>query len=294
MNTSPKRGVSAILVDDQNRVLLQLRDDKPDIYCPGQWCLFGGGVEPGETPLQAFVREVREELAIVIDPAEALLYRQFDLPLDSETYSIYGYLVHVGARGDSAVLGEGQAIGRIALDDLAPLLTSGRIGERAIMAEDIWLLSQFLPVYTARKTQTHPVAAAIVTDQQGRLLMQLRDDSPNITHPGHWGLFGGSVEAGESPHEAIQREIEEELTIQADASEFEAFEVITFPGRQYHIFVFDAGARGDAAVLGEGQALGRFAPGDIAAALDRWAIGDRPIMPWVVAPLRRFLLQLMQ
>ena len=42
--------------------LLQLRDETPGIYYPGHWGLFGGQIEPGETPAQGLVRELGEEL----------------------------------------------------------------------------------------------------------------------------------------------------------------------------------------------------------------------------------------
>lgn len=41
--------------------LLQHRDDIPTIADPGLWVFPGGHVEPGETPIQAAVREVEEE-----------------------------------------------------------------------------------------------------------------------------------------------------------------------------------------------------------------------------------------
>jgi 8-oxo-dGTP pyrophosphatase MutT (NUDIX family) len=41
--------------------------------------------------------------------------------------------------------------------------------------------------------------------------MQLRDDRPDVHLGGHWGLFGGSVEPGESFAEALLRELREEL-----------------------------------------------------------------------------------
>ncbi|MCX5711783.1 MAG: NUDIX domain-containing protein [Candidatus Omnitrophica bacterium] len=46
------------------KYVIQLRDDKPDIACRGQWSLFGGRIDPGETPLEAIKREVFEELSI--------------------------------------------------------------------------------------------------------------------------------------------------------------------------------------------------------------------------------------
>jgi len=55
-------GVSALLMNAQGAVLMQLRDDKPEIRFPGTWGLFGGSVDEGETPQAAIVREVSEEL----------------------------------------------------------------------------------------------------------------------------------------------------------------------------------------------------------------------------------------
>ncbi|NJM46951.1 MAG: NUDIX domain-containing protein [Alkalinema sp. RU_4_3] len=57
------------------------------------------------------------------------------------------------------------------------------------------------------------VAIAILYDpiDRSRLFMQLRDNIPNILYPGHWALFGGHIEAGETPEIALVREIQEEI-----------------------------------------------------------------------------------
>lgn len=49
-----------------------------------------------------------------------------------------------------------------------------------------------------------PSVSAVIFDRQGRLLLQQRSDG------GQWGLPGGSVEIGESLHEAVAREVLEE------------------------------------------------------------------------------------
>lgn len=54
------------------------------------------------------------------------------------------------------------------------------------------------------------VAIAIL-HHQNKFLLQLRDDIPGIIYPGHWGLFGGHIEPGETPDIAVKRELLEEI-----------------------------------------------------------------------------------
>jgi 8-oxo-dGTP pyrophosphatase MutT (NUDIX family) len=58
---TPADAVAGIIVCD-GEYLLQLRDTKHGIFFPGAWGCFGGAVEEGETPQDAFVRELTEEL----------------------------------------------------------------------------------------------------------------------------------------------------------------------------------------------------------------------------------------
>lgn len=48
-----------------NKVLLQLRDSNPKQF-PRHWDAFGGRIEDGEKPLDAALREVKEELGLVL------------------------------------------------------------------------------------------------------------------------------------------------------------------------------------------------------------------------------------
>lgn len=61
---TPGAAAAALLVTPDGRYLLQHRDPLPGIFFPGWWGLFGGAIDPGETPRQALVRELDEELGL--------------------------------------------------------------------------------------------------------------------------------------------------------------------------------------------------------------------------------------
>lgn len=54
--------VAAIVRNDLGQVLFQRRSDS------GLWCLPSGAIDPGESPAQAIVREVREETGLHVEP----------------------------------------------------------------------------------------------------------------------------------------------------------------------------------------------------------------------------------
>jgi 8-oxo-dGTP diphosphatase len=59
---APDVEVALAVLERNGRWLLQLRDDIEGIVFPGTWALFGGHLEPQETPLQALQRELLEEI----------------------------------------------------------------------------------------------------------------------------------------------------------------------------------------------------------------------------------------
>jgi 8-oxo-dGTP diphosphatase len=81
-------------------------------------------------------------------------------------------------------------------------------------------------------------AAALIVDEHGRYLVQLRDAKPTIFFPDHWGCFGGALEPGESYEDGLRRELGEELgLVLADR-----------PLRPFTHFSFDLGFMGQGAI----------------------------------------------
>jgi 8-oxo-dGTP diphosphatase len=65
------------------------------------------------------------------------------------------------------------------------------------------------------------IAAAVVFDTSGNLLLQLRDDIPGILYPGKIGLFGGHREGDETFLNCVVREVHEELSLFIPQARFE-------------------------------------------------------------------------
>lgn len=58
---SRKPGAKAIVVHN-DKICLVLRDNNPEIPNPNKWNTPGGGIDEGETPREAIIRELKEEI----------------------------------------------------------------------------------------------------------------------------------------------------------------------------------------------------------------------------------------
>lgn len=64
---TPLISTAMAIIQQNDRYLMQLRDDIPGIAYPGVWGFFGGHLEPGEEPEAGLRRELIEEIGYVVD-----------------------------------------------------------------------------------------------------------------------------------------------------------------------------------------------------------------------------------
>ncbi|GAA2669046.1 MULTISPECIES: MFS transporter [Actinosynnema] len=139
----PPEGVQIILVNSRNAVLLQLRDDKPDIPHPNTWCIPGGHLDPGETPRQAATRELHEEMGLTI-PAHHLHHI-------TSTRRAYGYehtyWTHLDVDPTTIDLTEGQRVQHF---------TAAQTSTMALGYEDNAVLAAFHATRLSTEPETAP------------------------------------------------------------------------------------------------------------------------------------------
>jgi 8-oxo-dGTP diphosphatase len=111
-----------MLVTPDGGLLLQLRDDKPDLLWANHWTLFGGSVEPGEPPVTAVARELVEELELSLPLS---LWHRFPCPYRSQPGELvcmhYAYWGVLDVPLETLVLHEGQRFGVFTPDEAAAM-----------------------------------------------------------------------------------------------------------------------------------------------------------------------------
>jgi len=132
-----------ILYDHKNRILLQHRTNDAPTF-PGYWSFFGGGVEPGETPEQAAVRETLEELSYALKMPQHWMSQHF--VHDGRTYTQHIFLERYN--GSELVLGEGQAMKWFAARETGTLLMNAH-SRAAVEALGWWFAQHEAPTWKA-------------------------------------------------------------------------------------------------------------------------------------------------
>ena len=118
---------TALLFDCNHKLLIYLRDDKPEISFPNHWDLFGGHVDEGETPEQALVRELKEELNV--DITDYQFYKTFESTNETKPNTKFVFVVKISQAADELTLYEWQYLKGIDLFDLKKYRFANMLGE---------------------------------------------------------------------------------------------------------------------------------------------------------------------
>lgn len=101
------------------------------------------------------------------------------------------------------------------------------------------------------------VAAVVLINEKKEILFYLRDNKQTIPHPNKWCLLGGHMEEGETPFEALKREIKEEINFNITENNFIGV-MEDLVGNLVYIFKHKITKELEDMTLNEGQRLGYF------------------------------------
>ncbi len=97
--------VSFIFIKFKDKLIFQLRDNKPGIASPGMISTFGGSLERDETPAEGAIRELHEETSLRIEPEDLKFLGTIDLKHPSLHYA---FLIEVHSEDFLVFEGQGK------------------------------------------------------------------------------------------------------------------------------------------------------------------------------------------
>ncbi len=205
-------GAYAVVLRDGQVLLSRLA---PRISATELWTLPGGGIDHGEDPRDAVVREVHEEtgLHVAVGPtARTYSWHQPGRVWDGEVRDSHGVrLVYEGWAAKDAPAPHVVEVDGSTVDAAwHPLdrVLDGTLPTTALVTE---ALAGHRPARLQRLA-----AYAVVTRDEPEPALLLTRVSARGHHAGSWTLPGGGVDHGEPPREALRREVREECGLEVE------------------------------------------------------------------------------
>ena len=124
-----------ILFNRKGELLLLLRDNIPTIGHPDHWNIVGGAIEEGETPEEAALREVQEEIGFRLARVSPFRLYNIDDERRGEPIPYHLYWSRLDKSVAELTLGEGQAMRFFRPEELPAL---------RIIPHEVGILQDFL------------------------------------------------------------------------------------------------------------------------------------------------------
>lgn len=221
MRQQRRIGVYGICRDEAGRILLVRGSQRA--HLPGVWQIPGGGVDHGEDPADALVREFLEETGLTVAIRRLIGVRHNLVEMaDRDVLLHHDKIIYeveaVGGRLRDEADGTSDVARWHTAEDLAGLSVlpwAARLLASGIAAggepEDVAVAvaASAAPAPNGPVTQVQRFAAyGLVRDLDGRIL--LTRIAPGYPGAGSWHLPGGGTDFGESADQGLARELAEE------------------------------------------------------------------------------------
>lgn len=174
----------------------------------GDWDLPGGRIKNHEfeTPLEDVVRrKMSEELG---DDIEYKLHKPIIFMRHERIDASSGIPTRIFALGYQASLNRGKP--KISSQHTESMWADQKTFEPQKYFKGGWLQGVREYIDLNKNEKVRKYCGAILYNKDNKILLQHRDEGA-VRLPGYWGLFGGGIEEGETPEEAIKRELFEEI-----------------------------------------------------------------------------------
>lgn len=192
--------------------------------------MFGGRVEDGESPDTAIYRELMEELEL--KDIELTLWKSYERfhPEKQAIVLQYVYIGRITQELSSLHLHEGQAMKYFDIRSMKDV---------PIAFDFDRLLADFFVSNSTILSNRVSTVSALLRNPDGKVISQLRDDKTGLMFPGHWSTLGGRIEDGETPDEAVRRELIEEIEICPPMTFWRFFEhQFVSKGKTYEVDIY--------------------------------------------------------